>query len=129
VNFFQDEDGCPDEKPEPIRDAVLTGVVFREGGAELDPGSFLILDGLASRLFAYPGTNIEIQGHVDDRTGTRARALSLERAEAVAEYLANRGIEARRLKTVGYGSTKPIAPNRTAQGRANNRRIQIQRLN
>lgn len=129
VNFFQDDDGCPDEKPEPLRDAVLTGVNFLDGGAELDPGSFLILDGLASRLFAYPGTNIEIQGHIDDRAGPRSRALTQQRAEAVTEYLSNRGIEARRMKAVGYGSTQPIAPNRTAQGRASNRRIQIHRLN
>ncbi len=129
TNFFQDEDGCPDEKPEPLRDAVLGGVEFQTGSAELLQSSFLILDGLASRLFAYPGTEIEIQGHLDDRAGPNAKKLSQARAEAVKEYLVNRGIEARRLKPVGFGASQPMAPNRTAQGRTSNRRIQIRRLN
>jgi outer membrane protein OmpA-like peptidoglycan-associated protein len=129
VNFYQDDDGCPDEKPEPIRDAVLKGVEFQGNGAELLPSSYLVLDGLAARLFAYPGTNIEIQGYLDDRSGPGAKALSQARAQAVAEYLVNRGIESRRIKAVGYGSSRPVAPNRTAQGRASNRRIQIHRLN
>jgi outer membrane protein OmpA-like peptidoglycan-associated protein len=129
VNFYQDEDGCPDEKPEPIRDAVLTGVEFQTGGSELLPASFMVLDGLAARLFVYPGTEIEVQGHLDDRSETNANALSRARAESVVEYLMNRGIEASRMKAVGYGSSKPLGPNRTAQGRAANRRIQIRRLN
>ncbi|MDQ3003207.1 MAG: OmpA family protein [Fibrobacterota bacterium] len=89
----------------------------------------MVLDGLAARMFAYPGTTIEIQGHLDDRAGAGAKALSKSRAEAVVEYLVNRGIESRRLKSVGYGAAKPLASNRTAQGRADNRRIQIRRLN
>jgi outer membrane protein OmpA-like peptidoglycan-associated protein len=129
VNFFQDDDGCPDEKPEPLRDALLTGVEFQTGGSELLPGSFLVLDGLATRMFTYPGTEIEIQGHVDDRAGPGAKALTQARAETVKEYLVNRGIEARRMKPVGYGASKPLGPNRTAEGRAKNRRIQIRRLN
>jgi outer membrane protein OmpA-like peptidoglycan-associated protein len=129
INFYQDDDGCPDERPEPIRDGVLAGVQFQEGGSELDPASFLVLDGLAARLFAYPGTDIEVQCFLDDRGGPRAKALTQSRAEAVVEYLVNRGIEARRLKPVGYGSDQPLAPNRTAKGRATNRRVQIHRLN
>jgi outer membrane protein OmpA-like peptidoglycan-associated protein len=129
INFYQDEDGCPDEKPEPIRDAVLAGVVFIGNTAELDPASNLALDGLAARMFAYPGTEIEVQGYLDDRAGPRAKALSRERAQAVVEYLVNRGVEARRLKPVGYGSSAPLETNRTAKGRAANRRIQIRRLN
>jgi OOP family OmpA-OmpF porin len=129
INFYQDDDGCPDEKPEPIADAVLTGVEFIGNTAELDPSSSMVLDGLAARLFAYPGTDIEVQAYLDDRGGPRARELTQERAQAVVEYLANRGIEARRLKPVGYGASRPLAPNRTAKGRAANRRIQIHRLN
>lgn len=129
INFFQDEDGCPDEKPEPVRDAVLIGIEFTSEGSELLPASFLVLDGLAARMFAYPGTEIEIQGHLDDRYGSKAKELSLQRAQTVAEYLFNRGIEARRVKTVGFGGSKPMATNRTAKGRESNRRIQIRRLN
>ena len=129
VNFYQDEDGCPDEKPEPIRDDVLPGVDFQAGGSGLLPASLKILDAFAVRLLAYPGTEIEIQGHMDDHAGPDALSLSQSRAEAVAEYLGTKGVEARRMKPVGYGSGRPIGPNRTAQGRALNRRIQIRRLN
>ena len=128
-NFYQDEDGCPDEKPEPIGDGVLPGVSFDGNTSELDPESFPALDSLAARLTAYPGTEIEVQGFLDDRAGPRAKALSRERAEAVVEYLVDRGIEAIRLHAAGYGSAQPRAPNRTAEGRAMNRRIQIHRLN
>jgi outer membrane protein OmpA-like peptidoglycan-associated protein len=128
VNFYRDGDGCPDEKPEPIRDGVLAGVIFGEG-AELLPSSYPGLDNLAARMLAYPGTEIEIQGYTDDRSGPQAKALTRSRAEAVAEYLAAAGVESRRMKPAGYGSGKPIAPNRTAQGRAANRRIEIHRLN
>jgi outer membrane protein OmpA-like peptidoglycan-associated protein len=129
INFYQDEDGCPDEKPEPVRDAVLAGVAFIGNTAGLDPVSNPALDSLAALMAAYPGTEIEVQGHLDNRAGPRAKALSRERAQAVAEYLANRGVEARRLKPVGYGSSDPVETNRTANGRAANRRIQIRRLN
>jgi outer membrane protein OmpA-like peptidoglycan-associated protein len=129
INFYQDEDGCPDEKPEPIQDGVLGGLEFDADGSELQPSSFGALDSLAAKLAAYPGTEIEIQGHLDDRSGPNAKALSLARAEAVAEYLQSKGVEARRLKPAGYGSSRPAMPNRTANGRAANRRIQIHRLN
>ncbi|HKP97706.1 MAG TPA: OmpA family protein [Fibrobacteria bacterium] len=129
VNFFQDGDGCPDEKPEPVRDAILAGVEFQDGGSELAPASFPVLDALAARLTAYPGTEIEIQAHADDRSGAGAKALTQARAEAVAEYLESLGVESRRMKPVGYGAAKPAQSNRTAQGRSANRRIQIHRLN
>jgi outer membrane protein OmpA-like peptidoglycan-associated protein len=93
------------------------------------PGSYPALDGLAARLSAYPGTEIEVRGYVDDRAGPRAKALTQARAQAVVEYLINKGIESRRMKPLGYGSANPIGPNRTAIGRAANRRIEIRRLN
>jgi outer membrane protein OmpA-like peptidoglycan-associated protein len=129
VNFYQDRDGCPDQKPEPVRSGVLQGVSFGAADAELALGSHAALDSLAELLVLYPGTEIEIQGHLDDRGGAGARALTYERAKAVARHLFSRGVEPRRLKPVGYGDTRPIAPNRTARGRQANRRIEIRRLN
>lgn len=129
VNFFQDEDGCPDAKPEPVRSGVLQGVVFLTGTAELSPVSYPSLDSLSRLLTIYPGTEIEVQGHVDDRAGSGSLELSHDRAKSVAAYLENKGIEARRIKPGGFGATRPIQPNRTAKGREANRRIEIRRLN
>lgn len=129
VNFFQDEDGCPDVKPEPVRNATLPGVAFLTGTAELLPTSHHSLDSLAALLLTYPGTEIEIQGHLDDRAGSGSRGLSEDRAKAVAAYLAKKGIERWRLKPVGFGESRPVASNRTARGRETNRRIEIRRLN
>lgn len=129
VNFYHDEDGCPDQKPEPVRNGILHGVVFLTGSAELLPASFPALDSLAALLAVFPGTEIEIQGHLDDRSGSGAHMLSMDRAKAVAEYLLSKGVESRRLKPSGYGASRPVAPNRTAAGRMANRRIEIRRLN
>ena len=74
-------------------------------------------------------TEIEIQGHLDDRSGAGASLLSMERAKAVSEYLRSKGVEPRRMKPAGYGASRPLGPNRTASGREANRRIEIRRLN
>ncbi|HLP40383.1 MAG TPA: OmpA family protein [Fibrobacteria bacterium] len=129
INFYRDEDGCPDQKPDPVRNGIVPGVGFRFGGAELDPGSHGALDSLAAILAAYPGTVVEIQGHLDNRGGPDSEALSEARARSVADYLVRKGVEARRLKPVGYGGSRPIHHNRTALGRQTNRRIEIRRLN
>lgn len=129
VNFFQDGDGCPDEKPRPVQSGPLPGVQFLSGTAVLLPSSFRALDSLAWLLSVYPGTEIEIQGHLDDRSGTGAAELSRERAGTVAAYLSGKGVEARRMKPVGYGASRPTASNRTAAGREANRRLEIRRLN
>lgn len=129
VNFFHDEDGCPDAKPEPVRNAPLPGVAFLTGTSELLPASYRSLDSLAVLLKVYPGTEIEIQGHLDDRAGSGAVGLSEDQARTVAAYLAKKGIEGWRMKPVGLGESRPAASNRTARGREANRRIEIRRLN
>ena len=66
---------------------------------------------------------IEIGGHTDN-TGDKARnkALSQSRAKAVKDYLVSKGVDATRLSAIGYGDTKPLADNKTEEGRAKNRR-------
>ncbi len=129
INFYQDEDGCPDERPEAIRDGVLQGIDFMPGTADLLATSDTILVHLAFKLKAFLGTEIEIQAHLDDRAGPRAKELTEARAEAVADALNKLGIDLRRMKRTGYGYSRPLVPNRTAKGRAANRRIEIKRLN
>jgi outer membrane protein OmpA-like peptidoglycan-associated protein len=128
VNFYQDKDGCPDERPEPVHTSILAGVSFKPGTADLNPSSYPVLDSLAALMQAYPGTEIEIQGHLDNQA-VNAQALSEAMASAVAGYLAHKGVEPRRMKPAGYGATRPMASNRTAHGRQANRRVEIVRLN
>lgn len=132
VNRFADEDGCPDSMAVQIekgKTLVLKGVNFKTGSAELTPESFGILEGVASSLREIREAVIEVQGHTDN-TGSAATntRLSQRRAETVAKFLAQRGVAANRLRAVGYGPARPVASNKTAEGRALNRRVELARL-
>lgn len=74
----------------------------------------------------YPNANIQVDGHTD-ATGTAEynKWLSDKRANSVKEFLANSGISASRISTAGYGLEKPIATNKTKEGRQQNRRVEI----
>jgi len=75
----------------------------------------------------YPGAKIEVDGHTDS-TGTDAynQKLSERRAAAVKEYLIKEaGVDSSKITAVGYGVAKPVADNKTAAGRARNRRVEI----
>jgi len=77
-------------------------------------------------LEAYPNVRVEISGHTDNQGGDDyILVLSDKRAKAVMSYLINRGISADRLVAKGYGKTRPVASNNTAEGRAQNRRVEI----
>ena len=69
---------------------------------------------------------VRVEGHTDD-AGNREHNidLSFRRAKAVVEYLKSRGVAPERLEYMGYGGTKPLADNRTPEGRALNRRVQF----
>lgn len=84
------------------------------------------LDKLITVLQKYPDTNIEGQGHTDN-TGSASynKALSERRAAAVSNYLSHNGIVASRLTIVGYGETAPKYDNNTADGQAQNRRVEF----
>ncbi|MCK4763161.1 MAG: OmpA family protein [Candidatus Aminicenantes bacterium] len=100
---------------------------FALGKGDFDPKSTAFLDKLGVFLRKNQGLIIEIGGHTDN-SGTTAinRRLSLARAQKAQEYLIGKaGIEKNRLLVKGYASASPIADNRTAAGRAKNRRIEI----
>jgi OmpA-OmpF porin, OOP family len=101
-------------------------ISFANGRAAMDRSSGKALDRLVAVLKACPANNVEIQGHTD-ATGRRAKniALSRDRAEAVSDYLVQRGVSADRLSAVGFGPDKPVASNRTDSGKARNRRIEF----
>lgn len=107
---------------------VLQGVNFASGSATLLPESMQVLDSVAGDLLDNPDLAIEVGGHTDN-TGSAAtnRRLSGQRAEAVRSYLIGKGIPASRLSAVGYGPDRPIASNRTQEGRAANRRVELKK--
>ena len=103
------------------------GVKFPRGGAKLSPEAETRLAGLAGKLKAdnHP-VFLEIQGYADNSgspaTNTR---LAQERAEAVRRYLSEQGVPLSRMSTISYGEDKPVAPNKTKAGRAENRRVVV----
>jgi outer membrane protein OmpA-like peptidoglycan-associated protein len=122
--------GCPKSKEITRGQLVLKGVNFESSKAVLLRGSYQVLDEVAESLREWPEINIEIQGHTDASGNTAKNlALSQERAETVRQYLIDKGISASRLTSIGYGQDKPIADNKTATGRAQNRRVEITRSN
>lgn len=108
---------------------AIYGILFDVDRADLRPGSGEVLDTVATVLKGSPDLRIEVQRHTDS-TGTdeRNRQLSLERAQAVAAALELYGVEASRLVPRGFGPDQPVAGNDTEQGRQQNRRVELVRL-
>ncbi|WP_369600651.1 OmpA family protein [Hahella sp. SMD15-11] len=120
-----DTKGC--ELPVVIR---LEGVTFETGFARLTPASLTILDEVAETLRKNPDVRVEVAGHTDDRGRRDFNVkLSRQRAEAVRDYLVNKGIAADRLSARGYGPDQPAADNASAEGRVMNRRVELKILN
>ncbi len=107
----------------------LTGLNFSSGKSDLKPASYALLSKVMSALQEYPGRNIGIEGHTDAQGRDSANQfLSEERAKAVREYILanNTDINGSLVKALGLGESKPVASNETSEGRAQNRRIDIQ---
>ncbi|MFT3763922.1 MAG: OmpA family protein [Minicystis sp.] len=100
-------------------------VVFRTGSDQLDPVSDVVLEVVLDYMQAkHNVTLLRIEGHTDsDGSAPANQALSEKRAMAVARWLADAGIDCRRLLPVGFGQTKPVAPNDTSDNKAQNRRV------
>ena len=124
-----DAAGCPILFTEARTPVILRGVTFEVGKSALKSESFTILDIVAASLVANPDIRIEIAGHTDN-TGSAATntRLSQSRAEAVRAYLASKGVAPDRMVAKGYGPSVPVAPNTTAAGRAQNRRVELRQL-
>ncbi|WP_158541610.1 OmpA family protein [Pelagibacterium lacus] len=99
-------------------------VLFASGSARVSPESLPVIEGLADIVSVCPDAPIYVEGHTDSAGLAETNlVLSLSRAEAVVDALIDYGIGPERLYAVGYGASLPIAPNDTAAGRAQNRRI------
>lgn len=123
----EDDDGCPDALP--IVDCQIVpsaSLRFRKDKAELEPSSAADLDQIVETLKLYPELELEIAGHGDARErDDMAVHPSQRRADQVRRALVERGVDPRRLRSIGYGATRPLASNDTAAGRAQNRRIAL----
>jgi outer membrane protein OmpA-like peptidoglycan-associated protein len=138
------DDACPDEagapSPDPKKNGcpglvtikngqvvILQPVYFATGKDVILPRSFPVLQAVADALIAQPSiTHIAIEGHTDDRGKPSANlALSDRRARSVMRFLIAHEVQEGRLDAQGFGQTHPISTNRTAAGRAVNRRVEF----
>jgi outer membrane protein OmpA-like peptidoglycan-associated protein len=113
--------------PPPILVSLDAMSLFDSGSAALRPGSSRLLVKALADIGGHPDKRVLIAGHTDDVGDAEAnRRLSLARAAAVRDWLIEAsGMTAERFATQGYGKTRPLADNRTAEGRARNRRVEI----
>src|SRR3989442_1486440 len=118
--------GAPPARPT----LILQGVNFQTGRSVLTASSYAVLDQVAASLVANPEIRIEIAGYTDStgRKFTNMR-LSMGRAGAVQHYLARKGVSPMRIRARGFGASGYIAPNATLEGRAQNRRVELHKLN
>lgn len=105
---------------------IPSDISFDTGRADIKPNLRPILDQFASGLSQQPSMEVRIIGHTDN-TGSDAvnDPLSMQRAASARDYLAARGVDARRILVNGRGEREPVADNSTEAGRAKNRRVEI----
>ncbi len=134
LNQFEDDDGCPDERLKNAR-VVISGssikikdvINFDPGKSIILPSSFALVDEIALVISQHPELKkVRVEGHTDNKGDPlKNLKLSQSRAEAVVKYLVGKGIAADRLDAAGFGEMRPIADNKTEDGRAQNRRVEF----
>lgn len=108
------------------REYISSSVYFASGAAEPDESLLPHLEALADQLRRNPGLVLRVEGHTDsDGSDEFNLDLSRRRAAWVCDHLARLGVPKTRLIAVGYGETKPLFPNSSAEGKARNRRVEL----
>jgi len=116
--------GCPDVQTK--MNELARFIYFKTGSSIIAPKAFSVLDQVIGLMVKYPDFSLEIQGHTDNMGKPLSnKKISQLRADAIKKYFINKGINATRLDAIGYGMEKPIALNKTATGRALNRRVEL----
>jgi outer membrane protein OmpA-like peptidoglycan-associated protein len=114
---------------EESRGTVITipgSVLFASGKSTLLPSAQIKLNAVAEALKDQDDRKIMVEGHTDSQgTEDFNMVLSQGRAQAVRDYLVSRGVPTDRITAQGYGLTRPVADNKSPEGRANNRRVEI----
>ena len=105
---------------------IPSDISFAVGRSDISPAFAPVLDQFAAGLRSNPNAEVRIVGHTDS-TGSDAinNPLSVDRAASTCDYLVARGVNPQIFVIEGHGSTRPIATNDTAEGRAKNRRVEI----
>ncbi len=129
-NGFQDEDGCPDKGSVIIEEneiIILEKIYFATDSAQILEKSFPIVDAVAATLIGNPQImRIEIQGHADERGQDEYNIrLTSDRAASVRQALIQRGVDAARLRSAGYGKRCPVDPAHNAPAWEKNRRVEF----
>ena len=125
-----ENNGCPDE-PTDLLSFISNSdnrILFKASSSKLDNGDKETLDKLIALLGQYPTAFIIIEGHAySDGSESFNQKLSEKRAASVKAYLLGKGIDNNRMSTIGYGESRPIGNNKTSKGRADSRRVNINR--
>ncbi len=101
-----------------------SAVLFQTAKYNLSSQAKSTINDLATILKAYPDTDLVVEGHTDSQgADDYNQTLSENRAKSVSEYLKSLGISGKRITSIGYGESQPIADNATAEGREQNRRV------
>ncbi len=129
-NAFEDTDGCPDTVPlariEKCSIVISDKIYFNTAKAVIKPVSFPLLDAVAELIIERGAKfdRVDIEGHTDNRGGKAYNLkLSDKRAAAVRAYLIKKGVPAEKMRSEGFGYSRPRAPNDTEEGREVNRRV------
>jgi len=120
--------GCPVIPIEYIKKITMIAskIFFENNSDKLKVASLVQLDELSSILHKYESANLIIEGYTDSNgDDAKNMELSQKRTEAVRNYLMGKGVMESRLTATGYGESRPIANNKTALGRAKNRRVEL----
>jgi outer membrane protein OmpA-like peptidoglycan-associated protein len=109
---------------------AVRDILFATGKADINPESAKALAEIGALLVNRPEWRLRVEGHTDNVGGAKKNLeLSKKRAESVKQWLVSKhGADEGRLETAGFGDTKPVAENKTDEGRAQNRRVELVRL-
>jgi outer membrane protein OmpA-like peptidoglycan-associated protein len=134
INGFEDEDGCPDEGGDSlteyiahVRIDIKATINFETGRSTIKGESHAVLNQVALQILQHPEVRkVRVEGHTDSVGNEDDNLyLSQDRADSVRRYLILRGVAKDRVIATGFGETRPIANNATAEGRRRNRRVEF----
>lgn len=120
--------GCPEisEKTRNLFERALNGIKFETGKSVIKKESYDILNDVVKVMEENPTYDLWIHGHTDDQgDAAKNQKLSEDRAAAVRKYLTEEGVADNRTRSEGHGEMQPVADNKTAAGRATNRRVEF----